>query len=78
MINVGVQMNCVPATATAGIDMRLSPTLDFKKFESRITEWAVSEDVEIEFKQKTPKIPSSILDDANKEWQILKSVADKR
>ena len=74
MLEAGEQMNCVHSVATAGIDMRLSPTLDFEKFEKQINVWA--EGLELTFKQKTPKIPQTKLDTCI-QWSILQRVAKK-
>lgn len=76
LLTGGVQMNVVPASVTAGIDMRLSPLLDFEKFEEMIHSWC-EPGVTIKFLQKTPKTPFTHLNDANKEWKILQKVAEQ-
>jgi aminoacylase len=78
LLKGGVQMNVVPTEASAGIDMRISPFVDYDELEKRITSWCSSEEVELLFVQKTIKTPPTHLDESNQEWQVLKKVAASR
>jgi aminoacylase len=73
----GVQMNVVPNQVTAGIDMRLSPLLDFEQFEKTVRGWCEPL-VELTFVQKTLKSPSTLLTADNKQWKVFQQVAKKR
>lgn len=78
LLKGGVQMNVVPTEASAGIDMRISPFVDYDELEKRITSWCSSEGVELLFVQKTIKTPPTHLDASNQEWEVLKKVAASR
>jgi aminoacylase len=78
LLNAGVQMNVVPAQVSAGIDMRLSPLLDFDDFEKLLKSWCDPYDVHISFVEKTGRVPPTLLTDDNLEWQVIKKVAEKR
>jgi aminoacylase len=74
----GVQMNVVPNEVTAGIDMRLSPYLDFELFEKTIRGWCEPEGVELTFEEKTDRSPFTLLTSENREWNVFQEVARKR
>jgi aminoacylase len=78
LLTGGVQMNVVPNEVTAGIDMRLSPFLDFEQFERTIRGWCEPHQVELSFAQKTGRSPFTLLTNENREWKVFQEVAKKR
>ena len=78
MLNAGIQYNVVPEVATAGVDMRIAPTVDLQVMETTIRSWCSQEQVDMDFVQSFWGNRLTLLDDNNREWQILKQVAAKR
>ncbi|OZJ02963.1 hypothetical protein BZG36_04519 [Bifiguratus adelaidae] len=78
MLEAGVQYNVVPNEASAGLDIRVSPSFDLKEFEQRIRGWVAQEkDVHLEFIAYFGDNSTTNLTDDNVWWRVVKETANK-
>ncbi|KAF5298076.1 hypothetical protein FQA39_LY11844 [Lamprigera yunnana] len=76
MLQGGVHSNVVPDEFTMVLDCRIPFTVDIVKWEETINLWCkeAGEGVWIEYEQKQPQVPSTILNESNKYWMAFKKV----
>ncbi|KAI8816923.1 uncharacterized protein EV422DRAFT_571226 [Fimicolochytrium jonesii] len=78
ILKAGVQHNVVPETASAGIDIRVAPTVDLNAFKEMIEGWCAEQDVGIEYVNTFWSNATTAPEDHNPWWRLLKGVAEKR
>lgn len=69
----------IPEELSFLVDCRLPLTVDFDEWEEALKQWCVEagEGVWIEYEHKTPKYPSTTLDDSNPYWTAFQKAANK-
>jgi aminoacylase len=78
LINGGVQFNVVPDNMELGIDIRVTPFVDFPKFKKEIEDWITQSGCEFEYYQFFESALLTPLNDDNLLWQIIKKVCEKK
>ncbi|KAK7503333.1 hypothetical protein BaRGS_00005254 [Batillaria attramentaria] len=75
LLQGGVQYNVVPSEMTAGFDVRITPTVDLKKFEEEITQWCkdAGPDFTIKFFQKGMCQKRTSTDSSDPWWAAFSS-----
>ncbi|KAJ3010917.1 adenylate cyclase [Thoreauomyces humboldtii] len=74
----GVQHNVVPETASAGIDIRVAPTVNLNAFKAQIESWCAEEDVDLQYVATHWDNTTTPTTEENVWFRTLKGVADKR
>ena len=75
LINTGHQFNVVPEIATAGVDMRVSPLVNFNALERTIRSWCDEHEAELEFQQQCLINATTPLTKDNPWWCAIQQVA---
>ncbi|KAI9088794.1 hypothetical protein DFS34DRAFT_419772 [Phlyctochytrium arcticum] len=78
ILKAGVQHNVVPEEASAGIDIRIAPTVNLDAFKTKLEEWCASESIEIEYVNTFWSNATTATDDSNVWWTALEKVAKQR
>ncbi|KAI8929045.1 hypothetical protein BC831DRAFT_32639 [Entophlyctis helioformis] len=78
LLDAGVQFNVIPETASAGIDMRVAPSVDLQTFRQTLISWCQEEGAELEFVQAFMSNVSTPLTASNVWWQQIAAVASDR
>ncbi|KAI8908730.1 hypothetical protein DFJ77DRAFT_473113 [Powellomyces hirtus] len=78
ILKAGVQHNVVPEVASAGVDIRVAPTVDLQAFKKQLEDWCAEDGVEIEYVNTFWDNSTTATNDSNVWWTALKSVTDKR
>ncbi|KAJ1328533.1 hypothetical protein BSLG_010265 [Batrachochytrium salamandrivorans] len=78
MLNSGVQFNVVPEEAWAGVDMRVSTSVDLVSFRNQVTQWCTDEGASLEFVQVFMSNACTPLTKDNVWWKAIQEVSKAR
>ncbi|KAI9005269.1 hypothetical protein BC832DRAFT_597539 [Gaertneriomyces semiglobifer] len=78
ILNAGVQHNVVPETVSAGIDIRIAPSVNLHAFKDMIEEWCKTHNVEIEYVNVFWSNATTPLSASNPYYKVVKSVSDQK
>lgn len=73
MLSAGKQHNVIPETAEATLDIRLTPSYDFKEFEEKINGFTAVDGVSWSFFLKPEICPASTTDPNDFYWSSLQA-----